>query len=361
MAETVLTHGRFRGWWRRGCALMLVVAATGLAACGQDAAEQPATPAAPNAEKGSFPVTVTDCGGRITTYEKAPERVVGLFEQGVEYLATLGLTDKVVGYARYVEDELVWPKYREELLKAPIIGSITANYPSQEVIVALQPDFVISPYVAAFAQTGNLPERDGWKEFGANAFLLTGDCSEDGGKEPQVDFDYLFTNTRELAKAFGVQDRAETVITEYRKRLDAVAAKVQGKKSLRMWNSSSSSSGKTARGSGGPSTFNAITTLAGATNIFGDFRESGVEVSFEEVVKRDPEVIVIVIDGGVEGGVPNEAEMIRDGILADKRLADVTAVKNKAFVTISYLEGGLASPRNIEGLESVVEQLEAFR
>lgn len=81
----------------------------------------------------------------------------------------------------------------------------------------------------------DLPTRDGWKDFGANAYLLAGDCSEEGGTKPLVNFGYLFADPRELAKAFGVPDRAEAVIAEYRKRLDAVAEKIKGKKSLRMW------------------------------------------------------------------------------------------------------------------------------
>jgi len=356
-AITVHTHGRPRTSWRRGGALALTIAAIGLAACGDDPAAREPEATTMTAASAGFPVTVTDCGGRKTIYEKAPERVYGLADQGVEMLATLGLTDKVVGYSRFTKKDKVWPKYRELLLKAPAVGPST-EFPTKEEIVALRPDFLISPYQSAFSNKSKLPNRNGWKEFGANAYLLVGDCDEQGGTKALDNFDYLFTDTRELGKVFGVQYRAEAVVADYRKRLDAVADRVSGKKALRMWNYAGE---KTPLVAGAPSVPNAVMTQAGVKNVFGDEREAYGEVSFEEVVKRDPEVIWVMPDSGASIGFIDEADGIVKAIMADKRLKDVTAVKNKAFVTISFNAGGIASPQNIEALESMVKQLEARR
>lgn len=336
-------------------ALALALAAAGLAACGDDSdstAESTPTTAASTA----FPVTVTDCGGRTTTYDKAPERVFGLAMQGVEMLAPFGLTAKVVGYSQN-EQLKPWPRYADALKKVPVVGP-KAGFPSQEEIVALSPDFVISPYQSAFAAKNKLPNRPGWKEFGASAYLMSGDCEKEGGTEPLNNFDYLIKDTTELGKVFGVQEKAAALVADYEKRLAAVAEQVKGKKSLRIWNYAGE---KTPFPSGGPSVTNAIMTLAGMKNIFADVPAAYKEVSFEEVVKRDPEVIWVMPDSGSSIGFIDEADGILKAIKADKRLKDVTAVRNNAYVTISFYAGGLGSPQNMDALESMVKQLEALR
>lgn len=355
-ALTVHARRRSRGWSRgRGAALAVAIAATGLAACGDDSAQKGES-ASTTAASSAFPVTVTDCGGRTTTYDKAPERAYPLADPALELLATLGLTDKVAGSWRYLKDDKVWPKYRKELLAVPaIVGS---SPPSQEKIVADSPDFVISPYQSIFSSKSKLPSRNGWKDFGANAYLLAGDCDEEGGTKALNDFDYLFTDTTELGKVFGIEDRAKSVIADYRKRLAEIAETVKGKKSVRMWTYAGE---KTPLVTGASSVPNAIMTQAGVKNVFGERSEAYSEVSFEEVVKRDPEVIWIMPDSGASIGFIDEAEGILKAIMADKRLKDVTAVKNRAFVTISFNAGGIATPQNIEALESLVKQLEPLR
>lgn len=356
-ARAVQTDGRSRRSRRRAGALALVIVATGVAACGDDA-DEPGKAASTPAASASFPVTVTDCGGRKTTYAKAPERVVAIAGQGAEMLATLGVTDKIVGVSPLgvVEDKL-WPKYRDVLAKAPVVGP-KSDVPTREEVVALSPDFIISPYQSVFSNKSKLPNRDGWGKFGADAYLMVGDCDEQGGTTALDNFDYLDTDTRELGKTFGVPDRAETVIADYEKRLAAVAEKIKGKKSVRMWTYAGE---KTPLVTGGPSVANAVMKQAGVKNVFGELKEAYSEVSFEEVVKRDPEVIWVMPDSGESIGFIDEAEGILKAIKADKRLKDVTAVKNNAYVTISFNAGGIATPQNIEALESMVEQLESLR
>lgn len=99
-------------------------------------------------------------------------------------------------------------------------------------------------------------------------------------------------------------------------------------------------------------------TLAGKS-IFGDIPQAYSEVSIEEVVQRDPEVIWIMSES--EAGPDNKADKVIERLLAEERLADVTAVKNRAFVTISFADSGISTPRNIDALEPMVEQLETLR
>ncbi|HEV7805766.1 MAG TPA: ABC transporter substrate-binding protein [Solirubrobacteraceae bacterium] len=332
-----------------------MIVASGVAACGDDP-DSTAQSTATTAAGAAFPATASDCGGRTATYDKAPQRVFGLAMQGVEMLASLGLTNNVVGYSQN-EQVHPWPRYADELAKVPVVGP-KAGFPSQEEIVAKSPDFVISPYQSAFAAKNKLPNRLGWKQFGADAYLMSGDCEKEGGTTALDDFDYLVKDTTELGKAFGVQDKAAAVVADYEQRLAAIAERVKGKKSLRIWNYAGE---KTPFPSGGPSVTNAIMTLAGTKNVFADIPAAYKEVSFEEVVKRDPQVIWVMPDSGSSIGFIDVASGILEALKTDKRLKDVTAVKNKAYVTISFYAGGIGSPQNMDALESMVKQLEALR
>jgi ABC-type Fe3+-hydroxamate transport system substrate-binding protein len=52
-----------------------------------------------------------------------------------------------------------------------------------------------------------------------------------------------------------------------------------------------------------------------------------------------------------EGMFIDEAEGIMKKLTEDPRVAEVTAVKNKAYVIVSYNVGGIETPRNVDAIE----------
>ncbi|MGH8931247.1 MAG: ABC transporter substrate-binding protein, partial [Egibacteraceae bacterium] len=308
------------------------------------------------AGQAAFPVTVTDCGGRETTYEKPPERVFALDDWAADLLVVLGLQDRMVAYARYLEGDRVWAEYRDELLAIEAVTGEGSNYPALEAVVALSPDFVVSVFDSAFAESSGLPDRDGWAEFGASAYQTLGDCEAAG--TVFSDFSSLFLDLRQLGQIFGVPDRAEEVIAGIEQRLDAVAERIEGRPVVTMMSYSGEEDPFPAGGSGIP---NAVMTLAGVENVFADLLEPYVTVSWEEVVNRDPDVIWVMTDAGGDLGFIDEEQGIKDKLLADTRVADMTAVNEQAFVTVSFDSSGVSTPRNIDALEHMVGQLEALR
>ncbi|MGH3938029.1 MAG: ABC transporter substrate-binding protein [Pseudonocardiaceae bacterium] len=352
MHSTRTPRGTNRSLWALGFALILV----GVSACGGGSGAS--SPDRPGTDSdGYYPVTVADCGGRQTTYEKAPERVFALSDQVAEMLVVLGLGDRIVGVTRFIPDEKTWPRYRAEITGLPVVGG-PIDYPSQEQIVATSPDLVIGIFQSGFSERNKLPSRDGWKQFGANAFLTAGDCDEAGGTAALTDFDYLYSDLRAFDTIFGVSDRAEQVIAEMQSRVAAATAKAQGKPQLSMWNYAGEESPLIA---GAPSVPNAIMTLAGVRNVFADVAEAYAEVSFEQVVNRNPDTIWIMPDSGASLGFIDEADGIETKLLSDPRVANLTAVRNKAFVTISFSTAGIGSPQNVDALESMVDQLDRIR
>jgi ABC-type Fe3+-hydroxamate transport system substrate-binding protein len=60
-------------------------------------------------------------------------------------------------------------------------------------------------------------------------------------------------------------------------------------------------------------------------------------------------------------GYIEEAEGIKEKLATDPRLTNVTAVRKAAYVIVSYNEGGVASPRNVDALEQMIDGLIALQ
>ena len=302
-----------------------------------------------------YPVTIQDCDGRATTYDKAPERVVTFDPAVVEALLLLGLQDRIVGYTDFQTPEQRWAPTKADFEALNRINDGT-NYPSKEAVVALAPDLVMSIYPSALLNNTTLPDREGWAKLGINAYLTQSGC--DQGATPRTDLSLLYTDLRNFGLLFGVQERAEAEIAKLQARIEALQAKAQaaGVKPLTIWTYSGEEEPFPA---GAVNTANAIISMAGAKNVFADMLKSWDTVSWEEIVKRNPDAIWIMTSAG--SGYIEEAEGIKQKLAADPRLTNVTAVRNAAYVIVSYNEGGVASPRNVDALEQMIDGLIALQ
>lgn len=92
----------------------------------------------------------------------------------------------------------------------------------------------------------------------------------------------------------------------------------------------------------------ALIEAAGGVNIMDDFEKSWATVTWEEVVERNPEVIMIVNYGEVT------AEQKREFMMSNPAFADLDAVKNDRFVTLEYVEA-TPGPRNIQAIKTLAK------
>ncbi|MFM2031720.1 MAG: hypothetical protein RLZZ297_485, partial [Chloroflexota bacterium] len=75
---------------------------------------------------------------------------------------------------------------------------------------------------------------------------------------------------------------------------------------------------------------------------------------------RNPDVLWIMTAAG-EGMFIDEADGIMEKLAADPRLKDISAVKNRAYVIVSYNDGGIESPRNVDAIEAFAAGLAALK
>ncbi|WP_254812465.1 ABC transporter substrate-binding protein [Streptomyces cavourensis] len=284
------------------------------------------------AKSDGFPYTVTNCGV-TTTYKAPPKRVVTMNQHVTEIMLELGLAKSLVGTA-YLDDKVL-PKYAKDYASVPVIAK---KYPSYEQVLATNPDFVYGGYASAFA-AGDGRGREALKKSGIETRLNTESCAE-----ADTPMETLYEEIREVGRTFGVTDRAEAWIEQAKADNAATAEKLKDLKALPVFVYDSGD--KTAFTAGGKGIGNELIKRAGGTNVFADLDKSFGDASWENVVARKPEAIVIYDYGSTT------VEQKKKRLLTDPALADVPAVKNKRFAVmpLSDVVLGVRVPAAVEKL-----------
>ncbi|MFB6632699.1 ABC transporter substrate-binding protein [Streptomyces sp. NPDC056362] len=281
-----------------------------LAACSAapEAAAPPAKPAP------GFPYTVTNCGV-TTTYQAPPRRAVTMNQHVTEVMLALGLEKSLAGTA-YLDDAIL-PAYEKAYDTVPVLAK---EYPSKEALLAANPDFVYGGYASAFdAKAGR--SRDDLKRSGIATRLNTEYCPSGS-----TSLDDLYREVRETGRTFGVADRAETWIRGARTTVAATEKRLKGVSPVSVFVYDSGD--KTAFTAGGKGIGNELITRAGGRNVFADLDKTFGDATWEQVLDRRPEVIVIY-----DYGTTTVAQK-KKRLLDDPGLQDVPAVKNRRFAVL---------------------------
>lgn len=138
--------------------------------------------------------------------------------------------------------------------------------------------------------------------------------------------DDVFREVTEVGRTFGVADRAAAWTAEARTALAATAAALEDVKPVPVFVYDSGD--KTAFTAGGKGIGNEMIERAGGRNVFADLDKSFGDATWEQVVARAPEVIVIYDYGSTT------VAQKKKRLLEDPVLRDVPAVKNKRFAVL---------------------------
>ncbi|MFE2373143.1 ABC transporter substrate-binding protein [Streptomyces sp. NPDC059398] len=284
-----------------------------LAGCGAGSTQDTGADRGAKAPAG-FPYTVDNCGTR-TTFDAPPKRAVTMNQHATELMLALGLRDRIAGTA-YLDDKVL-PRYRADYAKTKVIAK---EYPSRETLLGANPDFVYGGYASAFDKAQGR-DRAGLQKSGINTRLNIENCT--GGP---VGLGQLSTEITQVARTFGVPGRGRKLIAEQKEKIAAVEAKLKGadRPSVFVYDSGDSS----AFTAGGSGIGNEIVSLAGGTNVFADLGKSFGDVSWEQVIKRRPQVVVVYDYGGTSVAAKKKR------LLGDPALKDVPAIRNRRFAVL---------------------------
>ena len=289
----------------------------------------------------AFPVSVKSCGRTVEFYTP-PSRAVSSDVNLTEMMLSLGLADRMVGYTRISDTRQIGTEFRKDLSR---IELLSPGYPTKEILLGVDADLLFAGWNYGLRVGGEVtPET--LEPLGIKVYELTESCIHVGGK-PKASIEDSFNDIRNLGKIFGIDDRAEALIDQYRSELGAIRRSLPpGEKPVRVFvYDSGENSPFTA---GRYATPTALIEAAGGKNILDDIEKSWATVSWEEMIARNPEFIVIVNYGSVT------AEEKRRLILSNPAFANVDAVINDRFIVLDYGDA-TPGPRNIDAVRRLAD------
>lgn len=163
------------------------------------------------------PVTIENCGVTIT-YKQPPKRVVTLNQPATEIMLALGLETQMVGTA-YLDDRIL-PEYQKTYSQIPVIAD---KYPSKEVLLGAEPDFVYGSFPGAFGKDAVSGRKD-LLSLGINSYLAEGAIEVCPNKRELLE--NIYNEIAEIGQIFGVSDRAVKLINNLKQELQDTQTKL---------------------------------------------------------------------------------------------------------------------------------------
>jgi len=211
-------------------------------------------------------ITLTDDAGHTVLLAAPAQRVISLVPSVTETIIALDAGDRIVGRTEYDRDS--------SLAAVPLIGRGLS--PSIEAMIALHPDLVV---VWASDKRGDL--RGQLEKAKIPVLALEVQDTTDA-----------FRVVGLMGWALGREAAGGMLLDSLRASLKATASIARQRSRRRVFYVVYNDPPMTA----GPGTFiDQLLDIAGADNVFSDAASKWPTVSLEEVVKRDPDIVVLPV------------------------------------------------------------------
>ena len=277
---------------------------------------------------------------RTVTFDTPPTKAISNDVNLTEMMLVLGLADRMVGYTGISGWNKLDPEMREGVKELP---ELSEKYPSKEVLVGADADFFFAGWNYGMKVGGEVtPET--LEPFGIKVYELTESCTHIMKKD-KASIEDMYNDLLNLGRIFGEEERAANIVQEYRAELLKETKDLDGSSPVSVFVYDSGEDTPFTAGLYAMPT--ALIEAAGGTNIMNDFQKSWGTVTWEAVIDRNPEVIVIVNYGSVT------AAQKRDFMMSNPAFASIDAVKNDRFVTLEYVEA-TPGPRNINAVKKLI-------
>ena len=251
--------------------------------------------------------------------QKYPQRIVSLSPAATEILCEVGAIDQICARSDFSD-------YPPEVVKIPVAGGFDGKNISIETVLSYEPDFI---YLTAGMHDYLIPFLKAQKI----KFFISSDSSING----------ILSEIRQVGKITGHEKQAEEIASGMEKEIKRIKNSSNSvKKSVywEIWTPPYMSVGKN-------SFISELIEIAGGKNIFSDVKEAYPIVSEEQIIAREPEVIIIP-DNLTEG--PEQIKN-RNG------WSSVPAVKNNQVYALDSDLISRPSPRIIQALELIQDCL----
>ena len=275
------------------------------------------------AEATHYPLTIHSCN-REVTFQQAPKHAVSHDINMTQMMLALGLKPQMAGYSGVSGWKAVTPDMQSILDGLP---ELAAKYPTVETLLNANVDFFFAGWDYGMRVGGDLTPQT-LQPLGINVYELTESCAF-VMKRPPASLEDTYNDLRNLGRIFDVQDRANAVIANMQMQVAEIRKGLPAEKPRVFLYDSGEDRAMTSGRLGMPQ---ALIDAAGGRNILDDVDASWTRVNWENVVERNPQVIVIVDYGEVT------AEQKIEFLRRNKALQSVDAIKHQRFIVIPYVQ-----------------------
>ena len=308
---------------------ILIALAFALTACAPAVAIEPTVEAA--AESIETPaaifstVDIIDSVGREVVIDAPPARIVSLAPSITESLYAIGAGDLLVGRTEFCD-------YPEEASVLPTIGGFSSSSISVEAITDLEPDLVIG------GSTYQADLIDALESAGIQVIILEPNSLEEIMDSLQT----LGDITGHSAEASSLLDEMQTRINAVTQVVETIPEEERVSVFYEVWNDPyMTTTNQTFIGE--------LINMAGGVNIFADLGEDYPSISSEEVIEKDPQVIL---------GPSNHGDQLTSEIIAEREgWRGLSAVQNSRIYIIDGNIVSRAGPRVVDALEAIAQAL----
>lgn len=307
----------------------------------------------------TYPLTIENCGQTVI-FEQAPQSAVALGQNSAEIMLLLGLEDRMAATAFW--PNAVLPEVAEANSKVELL---TVEFPTLESVLSKQPDFVTAMLTTLLGPDSKVAKRSDFEELGIPTYLSPSACSTTldasdayGSRDALWSMDLLYKEIEDLSRIFGVAERGEALIKDFKAREAALRARFAQNDNLTFlfWFSSPSPADDAYLGGGnGPSGY--IADILGGTNAIRT-EADWPALGWEGIMAANPTVFVAAQVDRNRWDL-DTADTKIDFLKSDPTVSQMDAVKSGRIVVMS---GAAMNPsiRTLYGAEQVAEQLKAF-
>jgi iron complex transport system substrate-binding protein len=275
----------------------------------------------PVPEPEAEPLSFTDDLDREIILEQPAQMIVSMAPSNTEILFAVGAGEQVIGRDEFSD-------YPEQAASLPSIGGGFGDY-NFEAIVDLEPDLVLAAGI-------NTPEQvKSLEDLGVTVYFL----------ENPTTLDEMYANLLTVAELTGHLAETEELVGELRERVSKNDALMQTADEQPTTFYELDATDPSAPWTAGSGTFiDTLITMAGGSNIASDMEGQYLQISIEELLVRDPQVILL---GDAAYGVTPESLSDRTG------WSNMSAVANNKIFTFDDNLVSRPGPRLVDGLEQL--------
>ena len=322
-----------------------------LAACSGGTPSETQTPAAETTPAQAEETTGSDSHYLVTitsydyagnpveyTYEKAPERVLCVYQGCIETMIALGLEDHVL--ASYGLDNEVKDEWNDGFAQMNYDETVFA--PDKDTVTLLEPDMIFS--WGSYFSDEKLGDVYEWNDKGVGTYINSNTAR--GGSRT---LENEYTDILNIGRIFDVEEKAQALVDEMQAQVADTLAAAEGHDPVRV---------AVVEPISGTITNYGADTLAGdmVTALGGELaKPEGSDMGKEDLVACDPDVIFVVYmaysGDDPESVMTQQLSLIQD----DPAFASLSAVQSGNIHLIMLGDMYASGPRTIDGLRTLAQ------